>query len=122
MGIVQEVAPNKDAALKVGIDIANRIAACGPLGIKATLKAAHLGINDSADAAAYATLEAEYVRLYSSQDFLEGRKAETENRPPSSRSIKEVTPTERVTKRRTPGGAGAFYDELGDDQRCSVWA
>jgi enoyl-CoA hydratase/carnithine racemase len=84
MGIVKEVAPNKDAALKVGIDIANRIAACGPLGIKATLKAAHLGINDSADAAAYATLEAEYVRLYSSQDFLEGRKAETENRPPSS--------------------------------------
>jgi enoyl-CoA hydratase len=82
MGIVQEVAPNKDAALKTGIDIANRIAACGPLGIKATLKAAHLGINDAADAAAFATLETEYVSLFKSEDFIEGRKAEAENRPP----------------------------------------
>jgi enoyl-CoA hydratase/carnithine racemase len=82
MGIVQEIAPNKDAALKIGIDIANRVAACGPLGIKATLKAAHLGINDSADAAAFAKLEAEYVTLFKSEDFLEGRKAEAENRPP----------------------------------------
>jgi enoyl-CoA hydratase len=82
IGIVQEVAPNKDAALKTGIDIANRIAACGPLGIKATLKVAHLGINDSADAAAFAQLEAEYVSLFRSEDFSEGRKAEAENRPP----------------------------------------
>src|SRR6202451_1872274 len=57
MGVVQEVAPNKDAALKTGIDTANRIAACGPIGIKATLAAAHLAINESADAAAYAKLE-----------------------------------------------------------------
>jgi enoyl-CoA hydratase/carnithine racemase len=81
-GIVQEVAPNKDAALKVGIDIANRIAACGPLGIKATLQAAHLAINDSTDAAAFANLEAAYVSLFGSEDFAEGRKAEAENRPP----------------------------------------
>jgi hypothetical protein len=40
---------NKDATLKMGIDIANRIAACGPIGIKATLKVAHRGINYSAD-------------------------------------------------------------------------
>lgn len=82
MGIVQEVAPNKDAALKIGIDIANGIAACGPLGIKATLEAAHLAINDSADAAAYAKLEADYVSLYGTEDFIEGRRAEAENRPP----------------------------------------
>ena len=62
MGIVQEVAPNKDAALKTGIDLANGTAACGPLGIKATLKVAHMAINDSADTAAFAQLEAEYVR------------------------------------------------------------
>jgi enoyl-CoA hydratase len=49
MGIVQEVAPDKDTALKVGIDIAGRIASCGPIGIKATLEAAHLAINASAD-------------------------------------------------------------------------
>jgi enoyl-CoA hydratase/carnithine racemase len=82
MGIVQEVAPNKDAALTIGIDIANRIAACGPLGIKATLEAAHLANNDSADAAAFAKLEAGYVSLYGTEDFIEGRKAEAEHRPP----------------------------------------
>jgi enoyl-CoA hydratase len=82
MGGVQEVAPDKDAALKAGINIANRIAACGPLGIKATLEAAHLAINDSADAAAFAKLEADYVSLFGKEDFIEGRKAEAENRPP----------------------------------------
>jgi enoyl-CoA hydratase/carnithine racemase len=82
MGVVQEVAPNKDAALKIGIDIANKIAACGPFGVKATLAAAHLAINDSADAAAFAKLEAEYVKLFGTEDFIEGRKAEAENRPP----------------------------------------
>jgi enoyl-CoA hydratase len=63
-------------------DIANRVAACGPFGIKATLAAAHLAINDSADAAAFAKLEEGYVRLFGSEDFIEGRKAEAENRPP----------------------------------------
>jgi enoyl-CoA hydratase/carnithine racemase len=82
MGVVQEIAPDKDAALKIGIDIANRIAGCGPLGIKATLAVAHLAINDAADASGYAKLEAEYVKLFRSEDFLEGRKAEAENQPP----------------------------------------
>ena len=82
MGIIQEVAPNKKDALKIGIDIANKIAACGPLGIKATMVAARLAINDSADAAAYAKLESGYVSLFGTEDFIEGRKAEAENRLP----------------------------------------
>jgi enoyl-CoA hydratase len=82
MGMVQEVAPNKDAAIKAGLDLANKVAACGPLGIRATLKVAHLGINESADAGAFAELEKEYVSLFKSGDFAEGRKAEAENRPP----------------------------------------
>jgi enoyl-CoA hydratase/carnithine racemase len=82
MGIVQEIGPDKDAALNIGIDIAGRIATCGPIGIKATLEAAHLAIYDSADAAAYAKLEAGYVSLFGSEDFIEGRKAEAENRLP----------------------------------------
>jgi enoyl-CoA hydratase len=61
---------------------ANRIAACGPLGIKATLKVTHLAINDSADAAAFAQLETEYVLLFKSDDLMEGHKAEAENRAP----------------------------------------
>jgi len=82
MGIVQEITSDKDAALKVGIGIANRIAACGPIGIKATLAAAHLAINDAADAVAYAKLETEYVKLFGSEDFVEGRNAEAESRLP----------------------------------------
>jgi enoyl-CoA hydratase len=82
MGVVQEVAPNKTAAIEVAIGIANRVAACGPLGIKATLEAAHLVINDSADAAGFEKLETAYVSLFRSEDFAEGRKAETEDRPP----------------------------------------
>ena len=82
MGVVQEVAPNRAAALEAAIGIANRIAACGPIGIKATLQAAHLAIYEAADAAAYAKLEAAYVALFRSEDFIEGRKAEAENRPP----------------------------------------
>jgi enoyl-CoA hydratase len=82
MGVVQEIAPNKTAAIKVAIDIANTVAACGPLGIKATLEAAHLVINDSADAAGFEKLETAYVSLFHSEDFAEGRKAEIENRPP----------------------------------------
>jgi enoyl-CoA hydratase len=82
MGVVQEIAPNKTAAIEVAIGIANRVAACGPLGIKATLEAARLVINDSVDAAGFKKLETAYVYLFSSEDFAEGRKAETENRPP----------------------------------------
>ena len=82
IGVVQEVARNKAAALEVAIGIANRIAACGPLGIKATLAAAHLAINNSADVAHYAKLESKYVKIFGSKDFLEGRTAEAEYRAP----------------------------------------
>ena len=82
IGIVQELAPDKDKALEIGIDLATKIADCGPLGIKATLQAAHLAINDAADAAPLALLESGYVSLFKSEDFLEGRRAEAENRRP----------------------------------------
>jgi enoyl-CoA hydratase/carnithine racemase len=82
MGVIQEIAPNKAAALDAAIGIANRVAACGPIGIQATLQAAHFAINDAADAAGYAKLQAAYVSLFRSEDFLEGRKAEAEGRSP----------------------------------------
>jgi enoyl-CoA hydratase len=82
MGIVQEIAPGKDAALEIGINLASRVAACGPVGIKATLKAAHMAIDETADAAAFDELQAAYVSVFGSEDFIEGRKAEVENRRP----------------------------------------
>ena len=81
MGVVQTIAPTADAALEAGIETATKIAACGPLGIKATLASAHLAI-DLSEAEALSKLEAQYRALYGSEDFKEGRKAEAEGRPP----------------------------------------
>jgi enoyl-CoA hydratase len=81
MGVVQEIAPTRDEALGVGIAIATKIAACGPLGIKTTLASAHLGI-DSSQTEAISQLNAQYGALYRTEDFKEGRAAEAEGRRP----------------------------------------
>jgi len=81
MGTLQEIAPTRDKALEIGIKIAEKIAACGPLGIKTTLASAHLAI-DSSQAEALSKLTTQYGALYRTEDFKEGRKAEAEGRPP----------------------------------------
>jgi enoyl-CoA hydratase len=81
MGEVQEIAPNKDAALEAGIRLANKVAACGPLGIKTALLSAH-SVTDVAEADAFARLGKQYNALYATRDFQEGRDAEAQNRPP----------------------------------------
>jgi enoyl-CoA hydratase len=81
MGTVQEVAPTPSSALDKAIEIANKIAASGPLGIKASLASAHLAV-DAAQANALSALDAQRATLYRSQDFQEGRKAEAEGRQP----------------------------------------
>lgn len=80
MGVTQEIAPTPDTALELAVQIANRVAGCGPLGIKATLASAHQVI-DPVEAEALSKLGAQYSALYRTEDFLEGRKAEAENRP-----------------------------------------
>jgi enoyl-CoA hydratase/carnithine racemase len=81
IGVVQEIAPDRERALALGVEIAQRVAACAPLGIRTTLLSAHLAI-DGAEDAAYHELDAQYGALYHTSDFLEGRKAEAEGRPP----------------------------------------
>jgi enoyl-CoA hydratase len=81
LGTVQEVLPTPDAALQRAIELAGKIADCGPLGIKTTLASAHLAV-DPAEAVALAPLEAQYGALYHTRDFQEGRGAEAENRRP----------------------------------------
>jgi len=81
MGITQEVAQTPEAALEAGIAMAQKIAGCGPLSIRATLASAHLVV-DPVEADALSKLDAEYAALYRTQDFLEGRRAEAEGRPP----------------------------------------
>jgi len=81
MGEVQEIAPTRDAAIEAALRIATKVAACGPLGIKATLESAHLAI-DSGEIEAFAQMGKAYNALYSTRDFQEGRDAEAQNRPP----------------------------------------
>ena len=81
MGITQQIAPTPNAALDAGIAVAKKIAACGPLSIKATLVSAHQFV-DPVEADALSKLGAAYSALYRTEDFLEGRRAEAEGRPP----------------------------------------
>ncbi len=81
MGEVQEVAPDAKEAFEAGIRIANKVADCGPLGIKTSLASAHLAI-DQSEEEALSKLDAQFGALFHTQDFLEGRKAEAEGRKP----------------------------------------
>jgi enoyl-CoA hydratase/carnithine racemase len=81
MGITQQIAPTPPAALDAGVAIARRIAACAPLSIKATLASAHHYV-DPIEADALSKLGAQYAALYRTEDFVEGRRAEAEGRPP----------------------------------------
>ncbi|UJR53328.1 enoyl-CoA hydratase-related protein [Dickeya zeae] len=81
MGILQEIAKTPQATLDRAIAIANKIAACGPIGIQTTLASAHLAI-DSSEAIAFAQLGAQYSALYRTKDFIEGMAAQAEGRPP----------------------------------------
>ncbi len=81
MGITQSIAPTPEAALEEGIAIARKIAACAPLSIKATLLSAHHVI-DPVESDALSKLDTAYGALYRTEDFIEGRRAEAEGRPP----------------------------------------
>ncbi len=81
MGTVQEVAAAPELALARAIELANKVAACGPLGIEASLASAHLAI-DTSEADALYRLGAQYSALYRTEDFIEGRRAEAEHRAP----------------------------------------
>jgi enoyl-CoA hydratase/carnithine racemase len=81
MGTVQEIADTSQAALDRAIQIANKVAACGPLGIKTSLASAHMAV-DPAEEDALSKLDAQYAALYRTNDFIEGRTAEAEGRKP----------------------------------------
>ncbi|TWB06528.1 enoyl-CoA hydratase-related protein [Bradyrhizobium stylosanthis] len=80
MGTVHDVAPNRDAALAKAVEIANKIAACAPLGIKTSLASSHIALDDSQ--AALAKLDEQYRALYATRDFQEGRDAQAQKRRP----------------------------------------
>jgi enoyl-CoA hydratase len=81
MGITQQMAATPEAALEAAVATARKIAACAPLSIKATLTSAHQYV-DPVEVDALAKLGAQYTALYRTEDFIEGRRAEAEGRPP----------------------------------------
>jgi enoyl-CoA hydratase/carnithine racemase len=81
MRITQQIAPTPAAALEAAVEMARKIAACAPLSIKATLASARQVI-DPVEADALSKLGAQYAALYRTEDFIEGRRAEAENRAP----------------------------------------
>lgn len=81
MSIVQEIEPTPDAALERGIAIANKIAACAPLGNQQTLMSAHQALEEGEDKA-FAALPPRFSELMKTHDFEERVKALKENRTP----------------------------------------
>ena len=81
MGEIQMIAPTSEQTLETAVNIATRIAANAPLGIKATLTSAHLALEQS-ESVALSKLGEQYAALYRTEDFVEGRRAEAEGRPP----------------------------------------
>jgi enoyl-CoA hydratase len=81
VGTIQEIAATPKAVLDRAFEIASKVAACGPLGIKTTLESAHLVVDPLADDA-LSKLDTQFGALFHTADFQEGRKAEAEGRPP----------------------------------------
>jgi enoyl-CoA hydratase/carnithine racemase len=84
MGITQVIAPTPEAALEAGVAMAQKIAAVAPLSTRATLTSAR-HVTTPMEADALAKTGPTYMTLYKTEDFLEGRRAEAEGRPPKYR-------------------------------------
>lgn len=84
MGVTQVIAPTPAAALEAGIAMARKVAAVAPLSTRATLTSAR-HVTTPIEADALAKTGPTYVALYQTEDFLEGRRAEAEGRPPKFR-------------------------------------
>jgi enoyl-CoA hydratase/carnithine racemase len=82
MRLFQDIAPSAEEALSLGIALARKIAACGPLSIKTTLASAHLVIDDN-ESRALSSLFAQRRFLYGTKDFQEGLAARSQNRAPT---------------------------------------
>ena len=80
LGLVQYVTP-PGKQLERAIEVAQKIAAAAPLGIRATLASAHRALAAGQEAA-FATLFAEFSRLAQSEDRQEYFRALQEKRPP----------------------------------------
>jgi enoyl-CoA hydratase len=81
MGLVQQVAADREAAMKAGLAIAEKVAKCAPLGIKSALASAHLATIEL-ETPALSQLDTQFGRLFHTRDFQEGRDADAQGRAP----------------------------------------
>jgi enoyl-CoA hydratase len=81
MGLVQTIAANVDDAMQAALELATKIAACGPLGIRTTLESAHLAIVPT-ETPALSQIDAQFGRLFHTRDFKEGKQADEQGRKP----------------------------------------
>jgi enoyl-CoA hydratase/carnithine racemase len=85
LGLVQEVTP-PGKELNRAIDLANKVAAAAPLGVKATLISSRQALAAD-EATALAALQAEFGRLLQSEDAKEFQRALQEGRAPVYRGL-----------------------------------
>ena len=72
--------PESRWASAKAVEIANKIAACGPLGIKTSLASSHMALEDFRRRSLSSATK--YSALLTTRDFQEGRDAEAQERPP----------------------------------------
>ncbi|HEX4173550.1 MAG TPA: enoyl-CoA hydratase-related protein [Acetobacteraceae bacterium] len=82
MGTVQQMAPTAEAALAAALQLAEKVSAGGPLGIKTTLASAHMAI-DPAEAVALNRIDTQFAALFHTRDFREGQEADAQHRRPN---------------------------------------
>lgn len=80
MGLVQEVTP-PGKQLERAIELANKIAAAAPLGVRATLASSHQALAAD-EATALVAVQQEFGRILQSEDAKENQRAQREGRPP----------------------------------------
>jgi enoyl-CoA hydratase len=82
MGTLQEICPTRDDAILLALQIASRIAACGPLSIKTTLASAHTSLDVNEDVA-LSELNGLRTEIYRTKDAKEALTAQAEHRLPT---------------------------------------
>jgi enoyl-CoA hydratase len=84
LGLLQEITP-PGQQLDRAIELAHKVAAAAPLGIRATLASAHQALSKEDDA--FAALPAAFARLAQTEDYKEARRALREGRQPLFRGL-----------------------------------
>jgi enoyl-CoA hydratase len=85
LGLVQEVTP-PGRQLDRAVELANKIAAAAPLGVRATLASAHQALA-AEEATALVAVQDEFGRILQSEDAKEAQRAQRENRAPVYRGL-----------------------------------